>query len=477
MTLPEPDFRGKRVTVMGLGLFGGGAGAARYMANRGAVVTVTDAKSAEALAPSIKELLGLPITYVLGRHRDDDFRNADILVVNPAVKPEDPYVRMAEKAGVSVTWEINLFFQIARRRRLFIIGVTGSVGKSTTTALLGELVRAANPAALVGGNIGGSLLEAAEAAPFGTPCVVELSSFQLHTLGKQGVSPRVAAVTNIAPNHIDWHGSFRAYRRDKQNIFRFQTSDDAIVLNYDDARVAAWRKNASGAVILTSIQGPVRARCDAAVYLHDGAFMVRDGNGTRRIAGRDDLPLPGDHNAANALLAIGAALRVPGAVDRACGVFRSFRGLPHRLQYVGQAEGVRYFNDSKATTPESAIIALKAFDGPVAILLGGYDKGASYMELAREVVQRAKLAVCLGATGPLIAKHIEVCIRAGLGQCELAMASGIDDAVSVAAKRIPAGGVVLLSPACASWDMFTNYEARGDAFRALVARLPGYSDE
>ncbi len=477
MASEDHPYKDQRVTVMGLGLFGGGAGAVRYLAERGARVTVTDLKPAGDLAPSIHELMHLPVTYVLGRHREEDFTDADMVVVNPAVKPDNPLVRLARHSGARVTYEINLFFGIARERELPVIGVTGTAGKSTTTALLGEMIRAAHPKALVGGNIGGSLLDAAEAAAPGTPCVVELSSFQLHSLVHEKLSPEVAVVTNLAPNHMDWHGSFKSYERDKRSILRFQDETGTAVLNHDDERVRSWRKKVHGAIVYTSMRGAPDSAAAACVYFADGGFMVRDESGERRVADRDDLRLPGDHNAANVLSALGGALMFEGALESARESMRAFGGLPHRLEFVGEANGVRFYNDSKATTPEAAILALKSFVEPVTIIAGGYDKGVSLQDLGREIAACARRAVCLGDTGPRIHDDIRLCREAGAGRCESVMAPGLDSAVKKAASGALPGEVVLLSPGCASWGMFKNYEDRGERFRALVHRMAQKADE
>ena len=425
---------GKRVTVMGLGRFGGGVGVTRWLCAQGARVTVSDQADAKALADSVAQLAGLDVTLHLGRHDKGDFLRADLLVVNPAVPKGHPVVAAAAAAGVPRSSEMNLFLERCRGK---IVGITGSVGKSTTTAMVGEIV-SRRFTAHVGGNIGRSLLDMLDLIAPDHLVVLELSSFQLEDVPLIGVSPHVALVTNLKPNHLDRHGTIEAYAEAKKNIFKYQKADDVLVLNAADEITAAWKSQAPG-------------RVD---WFDPSAEPF-------------ELAVPGAHNQANAQAAWAAARQF--GIDRptAADALRRFAGLPHRLQFIAEIGGVRYFNDSKCTTPEGAIVALDAFAARSSVLIvGGSDKGASFDRLGAALARRAKAVVALGATREKIVAAVEA-RRTGEVPAVL-HADDLGSAVALARAQAQSGDVVLLSPACASYDMFTNYEQRGETFVRLV---------
>ena len=442
-SIPE-SFADRKVTVVGLGHFGGGVGVSRWLCRQGARVTVTDAAPADKLADSVAQLSDLDVTFHLGGHEEKDFTQVDLLVVNPAVPKEMPLLQASERAGVARTSEINLFIQRCPAR---IVGITGSVGKSTTTAMIGDILRR-RFTTHVGGNIGGSLLESLDRIAPSDVVVLELSSFQLEDLPLIAISPHVAVVTNLKPNHLDRHGTLEAYAGAKKNIFQFQGKDDVLVLNADDPPTAAWAREAPGRVEFFNANPASRDREGAETF---------------------DLRLPGAHNQANAQAAWTAARQL--GVDRATAqeALREFKGLPHRLQFVCERGGVRYFNDSKCTTPEGAIVALESFDPrKVVQIVGGYDKHANFDAFGAALAARAKTVVALGVTKDQIVTAIE---KARQGDVPNIIISPSFDAAVAAAKQSAApGDVVLLSPACASWDMFTNYEKRGERFMELVTQ-------
>ena len=428
------ELAGRKVTVVGLGRFGGGVGATRWLAGQDARVTVSDAATTDALADSVRQLDGLDVALHLGGHEEADFMQADLLVVSPAIPPSMPLLAAARKAGVPYTTEINLFLQ---RCRAPIAGITGSVGKSTTTAMLGEILQR-RFTTHVGGNIGRSLLETLGDIRDDHVVVLELSSFQLDDLPLVGISPRVALVTNIMPNHLDRHGTMHAYAAAKKNIFAFQRADDVLVLNRDCPDTAQWAAEARGRVEWFDSAGE--------------PFEVI---------------VPGRHNQVNAQAAWAAAREF--GIDRptAAAALRQFAGLPHRLKFVAERDGVRYYNDSKCTTPQGAIVAMEAFEQRRAvILLGGYDKHVSFDDLGAAAARRAKAVIALGATAGQIAAAVEAHRSGELPT--LQVASDFASAVAMARAAAAPGDAVLLSPACASYDMFTNYEQRGDVFTELV---------
>jgi UDP-N-acetylmuramoylalanine--D-glutamate ligase len=449
-------YAGQAVTVMGLGLFGGGVGAARYFARRGACVTVTDTKSARELAPSIKALRGLPITYHLKRHWRRDFTRASIVAVSPAVKPDSPFVALARKAGAAITSEMNLFVGLCPAP---IVGVTGSNGKSTTTALAGAMLSRFCPAR-VAGNIGKSLLDEVEGIGGSETIVLELSSFQLYALGPLRKSPHVAIVTNISENHIDWHGSMAAYVAAKKNILRFQRPGDVAVLNADDAEVRTWRSATPGRAVFYSMRPRARG-----VFVDGGRLVFRLGDREQRVNLAGRLRLRGPHNLAN-VLAAAAGARVCGVPAEVIGdAIAAFEPLAHRLQPVGTRGGVLFVDDSKATTPPAARAAIRSFCEPIVLIAGGYDKKIDPTPMVEEIRRRVKAVVLVGQT----AESLEAAI--GRGGPAVERAGTFRGAVRRAAAMARRGDVVLLSTGHASWDMFDNYEQRGEAFSREAAKL------
>ncbi|MDD9949914.1 MAG: UDP-N-acetylmuramoyl-L-alanine--D-glutamate ligase, partial [candidate division Zixibacteria bacterium] len=488
-----------RVTVLGLGVLSGGVASARYFAARGADVTVTDLLPAEALRKSIDALAPWPVRYVLGEHREEDITGVDLVVVGPAVRDDSPYLRLARDRGVPLTTEMNLVFETCRRP---VIGITGSNGKTTTTRLLGALHQAVDPETLVGGNIGRAVLNELEDSA--SPVILELSSFQLHRLAWIRRSPGLAVVTNLSPNHLDWHGTFDAYDQAKRHIVHYQSPEDMVVLNADDERLRKWASFCPGRVAWFSMEGPVETGC----YVRDGQVVFRDGAGERDGSGArgaskaggastergpaaerticpvDALRLPGPHNLANLLAAVTAACLggIPPSVIRS--TVEAFPGVEHRLEEVAVIDGVRYFNDSACTTPASTVTALRAFYAPVVLIAGGYDKGTAFDDMAEEIVRRARAVVLIGATADAIETAIGEAGGAGTADVDpadvytaaakppvIARAETLDDAVWKSAGLARPGDVVVLSPSCASYDMFTNFEERGQRFKEAVAAL------
>ena len=436
---------------MGLGRFGGGVGVARYLVKQGADVLVTDLLSRDELSVSLAKLDGLPIEYRLGEHNVSDFTTCDLLVANPAVKPDNRFLRAAQAGGIPITSEIRLLVQ-ALPNRLRTIGVTGTAGKSTTTAMIGHILgKAGNEGGRhvwVGGNIGGSLLESVEEIGSDDWVVLELSSFMLHGLREDNWSPHIAVVTNIDVNHLDWHGTFTAYVEDKQVILDHQRPDqDAAVLGPDLSEF-------------------VKPRVDQVI--------VRDKEGLDDIAPRN-IVLPGFHNRSNATLAVDVAELAGISRADAEAALADFTGLPHRLQFVLEHNGVRYYNDSKCTTPEAAQLAIESFHlGTAHIILGGYDKGSDLNDLAFKSAVGCAGVYTIGDTGENIRKCVEAVVARSGVPCEVQAILGcgeLDVAVREAVKRAQPGQVVLLSPGCASWDQFDNYERRGERFIELVKQL------
>lgn len=434
------EVSGKRVTVAGLGHFGGGIEVSRWLVAQGARVLVTDKESSQKLADSVEKLGGLPIEFRLGEHREADFTDCDLVVTSPAIAPKNPYLTAARNAGVPITTEIRLFIE---RCAADVVGVTGTKGKSTTSTLLGMMLQCRHKT-WVGGNIGGSLLEKLPQIQKTDLVVLELSSYMLEHLRPMKWSPHVAVVTMVSQDHVEWHGSVEAYVNAKKNIVRFQKPDDVAVLCEENVESAGFMRDAGGRVVLYGLEG-------------------------RKLF---KLKLGGTHNQLNAQAAFAAADVFGVTWDEAQHAIKDFTGLPHRLQLVHEHGGVTYYNDSIATIPEAAVAALESFPAKRVIqIVGGYDKKNPLGAMCAALTRHAKAVLCIGATGPAIARTMgeaEIPNAASAYQC-----GDLPTAMKLAKQIAAPGDVVLLSPGCASFDQFTNFEARGDLFTQLAQIRPG----
>ena len=446
-------FRGRRVLVVGLGR--SGVAAARALAPAAAEVVACDEKPADELSKEARELAGTGVVLRPGDQTAALLAGMDLLVRSPGVPWEAPLIVAAREKGVEVVGELELAYRLLATER--VVAVTGSNGKSTTSALLGEIFRRAGEDVVVAGNIGVALTAVgAEIRPT-TTVVAEVSSFQLEDAVT--FRPRVAVLLNLAPDHLDRHGSPAAYYRTKWRLFENQRPEDYAVLNADDES-SANRDELQAAVLLFgrgAAPGP-------GVWLagDDVAYDVRMQKGTL-LASRD-IRLPGPHNLSNAMAAACAALAMdvsPPAIAEALG---EFEGLPHRLEFVGEAGGVRYVNDSKATNMASALTALATFEGPIILIAGGKSKGGDFGALAAAARGKVRLAVLYGAARDELAAVFG-------GVVPLERVDTVWEAVAKAAASARRGDVVLLSPACTSWDQYRDFEERGDDFKKAVAEL------
>jgi len=465
------DIAGRPVTLMGLGLFGDGQGAARYLATRGAQVTATDLRPAEKLAPALERLADLPITYHLGGHCQEDFTRCALVVASPAVPRGNVYLQAAERAGVPITSPMNMFLSLCPAP---VAAVTGSNGKSTTTALMAAIVRALGVRTWLGGNIGICLLSDLERMSREDAVVLELSSFQLEDAAVLKWSPHVAVLTNVTPNHLDRHGTMEAYADAKRNIVRYQTAEDFAVLNAHCDEACRWaREGLPGRVRWFDAEAP--AGClPEGVSLISGRLIRRDGPRHEVLCTREDIPLLGMHNVENVMAAAAGAGCLGAGFEEVRAALASFVGLEHRLELIGEFRGMRFYNDSDSTTPASAIAAVRSFSGPVTLIAGGYDKKLDVSPMAREAALGAEALITMGQAGPLIAQKARE-ENALIGRSLLVReVSTLSQAVDAAAELSMPGTTVLFSPGCASYDMFENCNHRGEAFKHLVcARFTG----
>lgn len=445
------EVRGRRALVVGLGR--SGRAVVDYLAQQGASICVVDRADTPALRAQAASLAGRA-RVALGGYDEHALDDCDLVVASPAVPWDAPLLRAARGRAVPVTSELDLFF---RRCPAPIVGITGTNGKTTTTALTGAILRRGPRPVLVGGNIGETVLDRLATITSDHWVVLEVSSFQLESIAAPRL--RIGAVLNITEDHLDRHHTLPEYVDMKARAIAFMEPEDDAVLNFDDPACVP-------------LAGRTRARVlpfggkpfpGAAVFVEGDAIMLRADSGLARVMAITEVPLPGAHNLANALAAIAIGWAAGIDVDATAAAVRSFPGVEHRLELVGEFQGLRFFNDSKATNPDSTLKALAAFREPLVLIAGGRAKGADLSELVRVVAQRVHYLVVIGET----AEQLEQLIRAA-GRPPVERAGDLHQAVRAAARAAPPGAVVLLSPAFASFDMFEDFEDRGRRFKAAV---------
>src|SRR5438552_13674708 len=447
------ELRGKRVLVGGLGK--SGVASSLFLKLRGARVTVSDTKTEDELRAEIPVLLDHGITVETGEHGERTFHGQDLIVVSPGVSVDALPIVQARTSGEPIIGEIELAAQFLPGR---IVAITGSNGKTTTTTLTGEILTAGGLPTLVGGNIGTPAISLVERAKPDHIIVLEVSSFQLETI--QTFRPKMAVILNITPDHLDRHRTFAAYAGAKARIFENQQADDFAVLNADDPNCVALAEGIRAHICWISRKKEVQQ----GASVQDGRIGFRDAGGKREIMLVSEIPLKGAHNLENVLAAIcaGAPMGVkPEHIRRAV---QQFKAVEHRLEYVATIRGVDYYNDSKATNVDATIKALESFPANIHLILGGKDKGSDYTVLNDLLRERVKRVYTIGAAAEKIESHIK-------GAAEIVPAETLDDAVRRAAAVAQAGDVVLLAPACASFDQFDNYEHRGRVFKEVVHTL------
>ncbi len=454
------DFEGKRATIIGLAREG--TALARFLAEQGAIVTVSDLKSEEELQENIAQLKGLPIRFVLGGHPGTILDQTGVLFLSPGVPLAAPIVAEAKRRGIPISSETRLFTQLCPAP---IIGITGSSGKTTTVSLVGQMLKASGFRTWVGGNIGQPLIGYLEEIESTDKVVMELSSFQLEIMEW---SPHVAAILNITPNHLDRHPSMEAYTEAKLNILRFQQPGDVAVLS---SKLKAQSSKLKARVVNFSLNEEV----EQGAFLRDGEIILRLGDTEQRICSADEIKLLGRHNLENVLAACAIA-GVAGASRQAMAdVATTFEGVEHRLELVREVGGVRYYNDSIATTPERTVAALRSFDQPIVLLAGGRDKHLPWDEMARLTLEKVRRLVLFGEAAPIIEKAVRIANFELRGSRDLGefvhRCQMLEEAVEVAAREARPGDVVLLAPGGTSFDAFRDFAERGERFRELVKAL------
>jgi UDP-N-acetylmuramoylalanine--D-glutamate ligase len=452
------ELKGKKVLVVGLGK--SGLAAALFLRHRGAQVTVSDIRSAEALAKDIPALLDEGINVEAGGHGLLTFRRQDLIVVSPGVPLDTPELAQVRSFGLPVIGELELAARFLKGKML---AITGSNGKTTTTALLGDILQGAGLPTLVGGNIGVPVVELIEPSTDETWSVLEVSSFQLEST--QEFRPKIAVILNITPDHLDRHGTFENYALAKEKIFAAQGEDDFVVLNADNMRAAAAAARSKAKVYWFSLEHPV----ERGAWVQGGHIVYRADKDAamETVVPLGSIPLKGEHNVENVLAAVCAA-RLAGAPIKAVrSAIENFRAVEHRLEYVATINGIEFYNDSKATNVDATAKAVAAFSAGIHLILGGKDKNSDYTQLTELLRAHVRAVYTIGSAAEKIESQLRGVVS--IHSCET-----LDKAVATAAAAARPGEVVLLAPACSSFDQFESYEHRGRVFKELVHEWRGW---
>ena len=454
-------YENKKILVVGMAR--SGLAAARYLLRQGAVLVVNDSKSQEDLKDICQELESMgDVRFILGRNPNiDEVQDIDMAVVSPGVPLDLDYIMAIKMNRKKVISEIELAYQAGLKKNIRFVCITGTNGKTTTTSLVGEIFKAQGVETYVVGNIGNPAIEAVEMAGDGAVLVTELSSFQLESIDM--FSPTASTVLNLTEDHLNRHHTMENYAKAKARIFENQVDDTVCILNYDDPITRSMAEDCHADVVFFSRKD----KFERGIYLDDDNNIIVN-NEIEEIAllKADELSLPGGHNLENCMAAIGLTLALGVEIEVLVKVLKTFKAVEHRLEYVDTVKGVKYVNDSKGTNPDSTIKAVQSYNDPIILIAGGYDKGSDFNELFEIAKDYVRSVVILGQTGDLIEdtarKH---------GFTDLYRVNDLKEAVEKSAQIAKEKDIVLLSPACASWGMYNNYEERGREFKNLVADL------
>ena len=451
------ELKGKRVLVVGLGK--SGFAAAMFLHRHGAKVTVSDVRTADSLGKDLPLLLEEGIAVEAGGHGLLTFRRQDLIILSPGVPPETPELRQVRSFGQTILGEVELASRFLKGRT---IAITGSNGKTTTTSLCGAMLTAGGLPVLVGGNIGVPVIALAEESTDASWNVLEVSSFQLESTVT--FRPNIAVILNVTPDHLDRHGTFGQYLAAKERIFAHQTASDFLILNADDEVASRAAARAPSEVYWFSRSRVIRQ----GAFVHAGvvAFRASEQTAAEPILPVESISLKGEHNLENVLAAVCAARLAGVPAEAIRSAVESFSAVEHRLEFVARIEGVDYYNDSKATNVDAAAKALAAFPSGIHLILGGKDKDSDYRTLRALITDRVRAVYTIGAAAEKIEQHLQ-------GAAPIVRAGTLQRAVELAGEAAQAGEVVLLAPACSSFDQFINYEDRGRAFRELVLARRG----
>ncbi len=454
------DWTGKRILILGAARQG--IALARWLSRHGSNVTLSDSRPLDALISAQASLADTNVQWAVGGHPLELLDVTDLLCLSGGVPLTLPIVQEAFKRGIPVSNDSQIFMEVVPCKT---IGITGSAGKTTTTTLVGNMAkRQYGERAFVGGNIGDPLINYVDVMKQDDIAILELSSFQLEQMT---ISPNVAAILNVTPNHLDRHGTMEEYTKAKAHILDFQNENDTAVLGRDDKGAWNLKDKAKGELLTFSLHDLEEGLNGA--YLHDGLLNLRDGNAYLPLLLREKIKLPGDHNVANVLAAFTIGHAAGFKLDTMLEAVEEFRGVPHRLELVRELNGVRWYNGSIATAPERSMADIHAFDEPIVLMLGGRDKDLPWDGIAKLIRKRVDHVVLFGEAAELIEKAISA--AGGTRSGDLRCANNLKEAVAIAAEVASAGDIVLFSPGGTSYDEFVDFAARGEAFRKWVLEL------
>lgn len=454
------DWNGKRVLIIGAARQG--LALARWLSRHGSIVTLTDSRHADELSSAQATLADTRVKWALGGHPLELLDETDVLCLSGGVPLTLPIVQEAIKRGIPLSNDSQIFMEVVPCKT---IGITGSAGKTTTTTLVGEMAkRQYGSRAFVGGNIGDPLINYADDMKSDDIAILELSSFQLEQMT---ISPNIAAILNITPNHLDRHGTMEAYTNAKARILDFQTKKDTAILGRDDKGAWSLRNKVKGHLLTFSLHELDENLSGA--YLHDGLLNLRDEKAYLPLLLREKIQLGGNHNVANVLAAFTIGHAAGFKLDTMLEAVEEFRGVPHRLEFVRELRGVRWYNGTIATAPERSMADINAFDESIVLMLGGRDKDLPWDEIAKLIHKRVDHVVLFGEAAELIQKAISA--AGGERSVDLHRAKNVKEAVAVAAEVASSGDVVLFSPGGTSFDEFKDFAERGEAFRKWVLEL------
>jgi UDP-N-acetylmuramoylalanine--D-glutamate ligase len=447
------DVKNQRILVVGLGK--SGVAAALFLQDRGARVTVSDARAQAQLGEAIPKLLDRGVVVETGGHGERTFRDQDMIVVSPGVPADLPHLVQAQKMGLPIIGEVELAFRYLKGQT---VAITGSNGKTTTTTLVGEVLKHSGKPTLVGGNIGTPVIELVDQSRDDGWNVLEVSSFQLETI--HSFRPKVAAILNITPDHLDRHHTLEAYTAAKARIFEKQDANDFAILNADDPICVGLTKALKSRVVWFSRKQEV----ERGAFCRGDQIVYRDSAGETVVMPVAEIPLKGSHNIENVLAAVTAATLCGCEASKIREAVKAFRAVEHRLEFVAKLQGVEYYNDSKATNVDATMKALESFPANIHLILGGKDKGSDYSVMRDLLQARARRVYTIGAAAEKIAAQIS-------GAVPIEHAQTLENAIHRASELAQSGDIVLLAPACASFDQFESYEHRGRIFKQTVLAL------
>ena len=465
MTKNPEDLKNKRITIMGLGLNQGGLGVARFLAKAGAKILVTDLKTEEELGLSLEKLKCFNIRYILGRHREEDFINTDMVIQNPAVPHNSKYLKIARTHGIPIETDLGLFLQLCLSKN--IIAVAGTKGKSTVSQLIYHIFKEAQKDTILAGNIGISVLDILEKITPQTWLILEISTWQMEGIKNRKFQPQTAVLTNILPDHLDRYPNYKDYIRSEKLIFKHQSPNDNLVINYDNEETVKIKKETGLPIYWFSAKEKIESGC----YLENDKLVFQLGEYKIAFAKISDFTLPGLHNLENILAAstVGFIHNIPGEIILKA--LNNFPGIPYRLEFIREFKGVKFYNDTCATTPEATLAALESFPKQsIILILGGKDKKLNYENFGEVIGKNKEIKKIILLQHPAYdaSQKMLSALKKHLGSDKIILTSNLKVGVEAALQQARVNDIILLSPAAASFGIFKNEFDRGDQFNKIV---------